>query len=662
MRFVSSVLTVVWLALAAPSTLATQDHAEPRTAPPLGNRFHVEPTGLSQVRPYVRGKMPVVFVHGLWARPSSWRRMIEALAADPAIDGRFQFWTFGYATGNPIPYSAYLLRRELHEVRRRLDPGKTDPALDRMVLVGHSMGGLLCKMIAVDPGHRLWGAVSNRPVGDLTGDRDDVELMRDCLIFGAHPGVRRVVYIATPHRGSRMDSGAVQAIGTRLVLLPDALRAARRRLVAANPPDFFREPFRKVLPSSIDELEWESPILTALTELAHPPALKVHTIIAVRPESPPEHRTDGVVSYESAHVARAASEKLVSAGHLCQDRLEVIGEMRRILQEHLPDTGGADRRSVPLRRAAPVPLSSARSNPAVSTASLRTTAQETVPPRDPLWRHNIDRVAIQSQPRDQPGIVVGRLVEGTPDHELPREEAAGRIADAYQRVVPAAEIRIDGRDGVDAVADEQVPRRADRPILRRAAGDDLEDPERPVIDLFLGEEGPPHRDVLAVGADDVERLVQVKVHARLGPRSPDVELQRPGQPTDRVDLDRIIPRVRPLADGPDERCPGVGISKEFRARLGPENQHVVQLPAPGSPPCRREHEAEKSDNVYADPSAHRPASLSHKAVPQIAPILVPDPLAPATGSARIRSQGSFCEFHDRMIHRLVRRRPFHKYA
>ena len=82
--------------------------------------------------------------------------MIETLAADPAIDGGFQFWTFGYSTGNPIPYSAYLLRRDLDEARRRLDPGKTDPAFDRMVLIGHSMGGLLCKMIAVDSGDRLW--------------------------------------------------------------------------------------------------------------------------------------------------------------------------------------------------------------------------------------------------------------------------------------------------------------------------------------------------------------------------------------------------------------------------------------------------------------------------------------------------------------------------
>jgi hypothetical protein len=203
-----------------------------------------------------------------------------------------------------------------------------------MVLVGHSMGGLLSKMVAVDSGDRLWRVVSDRPIGELTGDGKDLELVGDSLIFPAHPGLRRVIYIATPHRGSRLDRGPVRAIGTRLVVLPDTLRVVHHRLVAGNPPNFFREPFRKGLPSSIDELGWGSPILASLSELAHPPALKVHSIIAVRPDSPPGHRTDGLVSYESAHVAGAASEKLVAAGHLCQDHPAVIREVGRILAEH----------------------------------------------------------------------------------------------------------------------------------------------------------------------------------------------------------------------------------------------------------------------------------------------------------------------------------------
>jgi pimeloyl-ACP methyl ester carboxylesterase len=316
------------------SLLPADDHAESQKASKLEGRFRSMSTGLSLLSPYVRGKTPVVFVHGLWATPSLWRPMIEALEADPEIGGYFQFWTFGYSTGNPIPYSAYLLRRDLEEVRRQLDPGKTDPAFDRMVLVGHSMGGLLCKMITVESGHRLWRAVSDRPVDELMGERRDLDLMRNCLIFGAHPGVRRVIYIATPHRGSWLDRGSFRALGARLVVLPDALRAAHRRLVAENPPGFFREPFRGALPSSIDELEWGSPILTVVGELAHPPALRFHSIMAVCPDPPRGQPTDGLVSYESAHFAGAESEKLVSAGHLCQEHPEVIAEVRRILLEH----------------------------------------------------------------------------------------------------------------------------------------------------------------------------------------------------------------------------------------------------------------------------------------------------------------------------------------
>jgi pimeloyl-ACP methyl ester carboxylesterase len=330
----SVLLAFFWLAAGLAPPLRAQVDAPAKPSPSLKQLFRYEATGLSLLRPYVRGKVPVVFVHGLWASPWTWNRMIEALEADPAIDGAFQFWTFGYSTGDPIPYSAHLFRKNLDEVRQKLDPSKADVAFDRMVLIGHSMGGLVSKMIAVESGDRLWRVVSEHPIGEMMGTEEDIKLFRTGLIFDAYPGVRRVVYIATPHRGSRFDQGSLHTLGTRLVRLPDPLCAAHHRLVAHNPPSFFREYFRKGLPTSVDELEWGSPILTGLSELKHSPALKVHSIIAVRADSPPEHRTDGLVTYESAHIAGVASEKIVSAAHLCQDHSEVIGEVRRILAEH----------------------------------------------------------------------------------------------------------------------------------------------------------------------------------------------------------------------------------------------------------------------------------------------------------------------------------------
>ena len=110
--------------------------------------------------------------------------------------------------------------------------------------------------------------------------------------------------------------------------------AAHDRLVASNGESFFHDHFRRGLPTSIEELEWGSPMIMGIAELAPPPGVRVHSIIAVRPDSPPGVRTDGLVTYDMPYVARAETERVVATGHLCQDHPEVIGEVRRVLAEH----------------------------------------------------------------------------------------------------------------------------------------------------------------------------------------------------------------------------------------------------------------------------------------------------------------------------------------
>ncbi len=295
-----------------------------------------EPTGLALLRPYERGKVPVVFVHGLWSSPWSWSHMIESLRERELRD-RYQFWTFGYSTGDPLPYSADLLRRNFEEVRSKFDPARSDRAFDRMIIVGHSMGGLLAKMMAQDTGDRLWQIVSDRPIEELAGDAADRELFRRALFYKPRPEVRRVVFIATPHRGSRLDHGPLGHLGSRLIRLPDPLRASYSRLIAGNRPDFFKERFRNGLPTSVDELEWGSPILLRLNDLGLVPTITAHSIIADQHDPPAAGGTDGMVPYDSSHLDGIASELLVSSGHLCQDQPAVIREVRRILVQHSAD-------------------------------------------------------------------------------------------------------------------------------------------------------------------------------------------------------------------------------------------------------------------------------------------------------------------------------------
>jgi pimeloyl-ACP methyl ester carboxylesterase len=262
--------------------------------------------------------------------------MVEALEADPVIGDRYQFWTFGYSTGDPIPYSAWLLRRDLDELRQRFDPDGTDPTFGRMVVVGHSMGGLLTKMMVQDTGTRLWQLVSDRPFEELAGDPEDRDLFRHALFFKPRPDVRRVIFIATPHRGSRVDRGRLERLGSRLVRHQEPLQASFGRLKARNGPAFFSKRLREGLPTSIDELEWGSPILTGLSDLKLAHDVAAHSVIADLRSPPRVGGSDGLVPYDSAHLDGVVSKSLVSSGHLCQAHPAVIREVWRILAEHGP--------------------------------------------------------------------------------------------------------------------------------------------------------------------------------------------------------------------------------------------------------------------------------------------------------------------------------------
>ncbi len=178
--------------------------------------------------PYVAGKVPVVFVHGLWGSPRNWAGIIGALEADPFLRERYQALTFGYSGGSSITYSASQLRREFQSLRHRIDAGHEVRAWDRTILIGHSMGGLLCKMMVQDSGSKLWDLMARRPFEKLAGPTDARDMLRRELIFEPVTEARRLIFIATPHRGSRLVCGAVREIGNRLAAPPERLLAGPR--------------------------------------------------------------------------------------------------------------------------------------------------------------------------------------------------------------------------------------------------------------------------------------------------------------------------------------------------------------------------------------------------------------------------------------------------
>jgi pimeloyl-ACP methyl ester carboxylesterase len=298
----------------------------------VADRHGILGDGLLMIHPYRPGRIPVIFVHGTASSPARWAEMYNELSNDPVLRGRYQFWLFQYNTGQPILYSAMLLRRALGAIVSEVDPAGQDEALKRMVMIGHSQGGLLTKLMAVHSGDRFWRNASDQPFENVKMDSETRSLLREGMFFDPVPTLKRVIFVSTPHRGSYQARGWLLPVIRRLVTLPGTLVSQFAALTKAGELGALKT---SQVPTSVENMSPGHPFLKALNDLPIDPSIPAHSIIAVLGEGPVSGKTDGVVAYESAHIEGVESEKIVRSGHSTQGEPQTIEEVRRILREHL---------------------------------------------------------------------------------------------------------------------------------------------------------------------------------------------------------------------------------------------------------------------------------------------------------------------------------------
>jgi pimeloyl-ACP methyl ester carboxylesterase len=288
--------------------------------------------GLITMHPYRPGRIPVVLVHGTASSPVRWAELFNEISHDPVVSGRYQFWLFQYNTGQPILYSAMLLRRALRSVLGDIDPSGQDEALRRMVMIGHSQGGLLTKLMAINSGTRFWNNVTDEPFDQFEMPPETRQLLREAMFFEPVPTLRRVVFIATPHRGSYQATGWILDLVRRFITLPATLVSQFQGLVEGQA---FAKLGIRQLPTSVDNMSPGHTFVRALNDLPIDPGITAHSIIAVLGDGPVTGKTDGVVAYESAHIEGVASELVVRSSHSTQGHPDTVEEVRRILREHV---------------------------------------------------------------------------------------------------------------------------------------------------------------------------------------------------------------------------------------------------------------------------------------------------------------------------------------
>jgi len=290
------------------------------------------------MEPYSPGRIPLVLVHGTASSPARWAQMLNEILNDQDLWNRYQVWLFTYNTGNPILYSGGILTQGLRNVVQELDPAGEDSALRKMVVIGHSQGGLLTKLTAIDSGDRFWEGAFKVPIDQLDVSPGTRELLRRSLYYKPLPFVHRVVFISTPHHGSHFTGGYIGDLLRRLISLPGTLLSPLQEVFQRSPAAVTARAMGGEVPRSTDNMSPDSGFIKTFSSIPIAPGVIAHSIIAAaNPEDPKAEWDDGVVPYKSAHIDGVASELTVHSGHSAQESPLGIEEVRRILLENLKD-------------------------------------------------------------------------------------------------------------------------------------------------------------------------------------------------------------------------------------------------------------------------------------------------------------------------------------
>ncbi|MCB1232813.1 MAG: hypothetical protein KDN19_21390 [Verrucomicrobiae bacterium] len=292
-------------------------------------------SGLFQLEPFRPGKIPVILVHGLSKSPTAWVPAVNALRADPEIRENFQFVLFRYPSGLPATYCGEMLRHHLKSFQDYYDPDRKVPAMQQIVLVGKSFGGVTSSQQIRESGESIRELFSTKPLDEVIIPEEERDALKGLMYFSPNPGIRRTVFMGTPHRGTDVADTKMAHLASRVIRYPFSV------IVAGEIPEneamtplartYLADP-----PNSVVDLQAHNPVLEAIVNLPISPRVTVHSIVGKHGDGPLETSNDKMVPYWSSHIDQAVSELVVPCIHgELESHPKSIAELQRILHLHL---------------------------------------------------------------------------------------------------------------------------------------------------------------------------------------------------------------------------------------------------------------------------------------------------------------------------------------
>ena len=298
--------------------------------------------GFYLAEPYDRDRIPVLMIHGLASSPETFMDMSEAINADAQLRKKYQLWYYFYPSGHPWIASASKFRKSYRTLIQKLDPNGNDSNIRKTVLIAHSMGGLIARASLSRPGETLHKAyLGNAAISKFLNDQEHRKI-HDQFHYKPLQEPAKVIYLATPHRGSKIADSFIGWVTIRIISIPSFIfQQTTDVLTLKYPRGLLPEQAIKLLTtgeSSVEQLKPSNPSLKALNQmpLRQKRQLTSHSIIGDVGLPLFQLKTDGVVSYHSAHIPNSKSESIVPSNHHICDNEEAIKVVLKILKNNHP--------------------------------------------------------------------------------------------------------------------------------------------------------------------------------------------------------------------------------------------------------------------------------------------------------------------------------------
>ncbi|HWX29392.1 MAG TPA: alpha/beta fold hydrolase [Steroidobacteraceae bacterium] len=324
----------------------TRDHSRAAARAALfGTSVPGSRLGLTISAPWDEAKIPLILVHGLAASAETWRELTNDILGSEELRRRYQIIHYTYATNETFLAAAARFRRELAEF---LAVVKYDSSVSpKLVLIGHSMGGLLAKSLAVESGNALWDAAFRVPAGSLHASDAARRTFTDALILKPWTSVGLIIFMGTPQHGSDEADGLLGRLSASLLSLPADYVNLSREIGLRDPQELqpdVRSRFTSGRMTSVASLSPRNPLMQAYGGLAIAAGVPFYSIMGTATHDAHGRTSDGYVTVESARLPGSVSDTLLPIRHQQFDRAAPLNVVYRILREHaktVPDMGQA---------------------------------------------------------------------------------------------------------------------------------------------------------------------------------------------------------------------------------------------------------------------------------------------------------------------------------